>query len=301
MGKKFNDALKRARMIEVDKNYYASNYAANIFLPPMAEKHIRMFCKGEGKELLPQDGKKEKAACIYSSSMLAYNFFSWIDKKHPLMLDGVKYDRVVFEEQFRVLKTRNNKANLDVVLVSEDEKTILLIESKFTEHFKLGPVDISKAYDNPKSYFDNVEGWDPLIKQIRDRMESGEEAYFEGIKQVACHLIGISSVILNKDARDWFNQNSWLHHIEGLNLKGDETFIFKSVVFHPNTKDEERRAANYKTLNKAYVAGINFLPKNLKTDNPIITYRDIWEMGFEASITDNALKEFLARYLSVHA
>ena len=300
MGKKFNDALKKARMIEVDKNYYASKYMDNIFLPQMAEKHIRMFCKGEGKELLPKDGKKEKAACIYSSSMLSYNFFSWIDKTHPLLLEGVNYSRVVFEEQFRVLKNRNNKANLDVVLVSEDEKTILLFESKFTEHFKLGPVNISDAYDDPKSYFANGKEWAQIIKQLRDRMDSGEEAYFEGIKQVACHLIGISSVILNDEARDWFNHNSWLHHIEGLNLKGDETFRFKSIVFHPNTEGEKNRAVNYEALNRKFASNIDFLPANLKIDNPMITYRDIWDMGLEASITDNDLKAFLERYLRVH-
>jgi hypothetical protein len=301
MGKKFNDALQKARMITVDKDYYANTYVDNIYLPQMAEKHIRMFCKGEGKELLPKDGKKEKGACIFSSSMLAYNFFSWIDKNHPLLFDGVRYDRVVFEEQFRVLKTRNNKANLDVVLVSEDEKTILLIESKFTEHFKLGPVEISEAYDDPKSYFDNVKGWVPIIKQIRDRMDSGDEAYFEGIKQVACHLIGISSVILNNEARDWFNHNSWLHHIEGLNLKGNETFIFKSIVFLPNTKDEKSRAEDYAALNRKFASGISFLPSNLLIDNPIITYRDIWDMGLKTSITDNDLKVFLEKYLLVHA
>ena len=301
MGKKFNDSLQEARMITVDKDYYANTYVDNIYLPQMAEKHIRMFCKGEGKELLPKEGKKEKGACIFSSSMLAYNFFSWIDKEHPLLFDGVKYDRVVFEEQFRVLKNRNNKANLDVVLVSEDEKTILLIESKFTEHFKLGTVDISEAYDDPTSYFANGIRWVPIIKQIRDRMNSGEEAYFEGIKQVTCHLIGISSVILNDEARDWFNHNSWLHHIEGLNLKGDETFRFKSIVFHPNTEGEMIRSEDYEALNREFTLGINFLPAKLLIDNPIITYRDIWNMGLETSITDNDLKAYLARYLRVHA
>ena len=300
MRKQFNKVLQKARDIPVDKNYYANTYVDNIYLTQMAEKHIRMFCKGEGKELLPKDGKKEKAACIFSSSMLAYNFFSWIDNNHPLIFDGVKYNSVVFEEQFRVLRNRNNKANLDVVLVSEDRKTILLIESKFTEHFKLGPVDISGAYDDPKSYFANGADWAQIVKQIRDRMDSGEEAYFEGIKQVACHLIGISSMILNEDARDWFNHNSWLHHIENMVLKGDETFIFKSIVFQPNTEEEKNRTVNYETLNKDFVSGISFLPKNLIIDNPIISYRDVWNNGLKTSIMNNDLKVFLERYLKVH-
>lgn len=298
MGKKFNDALQKARMIKTDEKYYADSYKDNIYLPEMPEKHIHMFEKGAGNELSPKNGKK--AACIFSSSMLAYNFFSWIDKMHPLILDGIKYDRVVFEERFRVLRTRNSRANLDVVLVSEDKKTILLIESKFTEHFKLGPVKISDAYDDPNSYFPNIKGWDRIFKHIRDRMETGETAYFVGIKQFACHLIGISSVILNEDARKWFNQESWLHD-GGLDLKGNETFISKNIVFHPNEGEEKSRAEDYEALIKNFASNITFLPANLLFDNPIITYRDLWNMGLEKAINDDGLKAFLEKYLLVHA
>ena len=89
--------------------------------------------------------------------MLAYNFFSWIDKEHPLKYGGVIYNKVIFEEQFRVLKSRNNKANIDVLLISEDNKTILLLESKFTEHLKLEPIEISKAYSIDQSYFKKIQ------------------------------------------------------------------------------------------------------------------------------------------------
>ncbi len=309
MDNKFKDSLRVARGIEVDEDYYANSYLDNIYSSQMAEKHIRMFCKGEGKELLPKDGKKEKGACIYSSSMLAYNFFSWIDDGHPLEFDGVKYNRVIFEEQFRVLSSRHNRANLDVVLVSEDNKTILLIESKFTEHFKLGKVEISGAYYNNGSYFrDDNNGscfkdgsrWTGVFESIRDKMTNDEKAYFEGIKQVACHLVGISNVIQNELARDWFNHNSWLHHIEGIDLNGDETFIFKSIIFCPNDGLEKIRSENYRELNKTFVSRLDFLPMNLIIDDPIITYRELWNNGVEKSITDEDLKAFLNKYLEVH-
>ena len=83
MDKTFIKALSEAREIKCDEKGYASSYFDNIFQNEMDEKHIRMFCRGEGKELFPKEGEKEKAACIYSSSMLAYNFFSWIDKNIP--------------------------------------------------------------------------------------------------------------------------------------------------------------------------------------------------------------------------
>lgn len=301
MDNKFKDSLRVARGIEVDENYYANSYLDNIYPSQMAEKHIRMFCKGEGKELLPKDGKKEKGACIYSSSMLASNLFSWIDNGHPLEFDGVKYNRVIFEEQFLVLMSRHNRANLDVVLVSEDNKTILLIESKFTEHFKLGNVEISDAYYNIGSYFGDGSRWTGVFESIRDKIKNDEKAYFGGIKQVACHLVGISNVIWNEFARDWFNHNSWLHHIEGIDLNGDETFIFKSIIFCPNEGLEKFRSENYRELNKTFVSSIDFLPKNLIVDAPIITYRELWNNRVEKSITDEDLKAFLNKYLEVHA
>lgn len=304
MNKKFSAALQKEREIEVDNRYYADSYLSNIYNTQMSEKHIRMFCKGGGKELFPKEGEKEKAACIYSSSMLTYNFFSWIDKEHPLKYDGVIYNKVIFEEQFRVLKNRNNKANIDVLLISEDNKTILLLESKFTEHLKLKPIEISKAYSIDQSYFINGKKWVEIINSLRNNMSLNKKAYYEGLKQVACHLIGISSAILNEEANKWFNQNSWMHHIENINITDATTLIFKSIVFNPKLEEERTRTNEYIELNKEFMTHISeksILPPKLIIANPIITYREIWEDGMKSSIKDNELKKYLENYLKVHA
>lgn len=301
---KFKKELQAARAIEVDNKFYAESYLSNIYNTPMSEKHIRMFCKGEGKELLPKDGEKEKAASIYSSSMLSYNFFSWIDQEHTFEYDGIIYDKVIFEEQFRVLKSRNNKANIDVVLISKDNKTILLLESKFTEHLKLAPIKISDTYDIEQSYFEGGEKWVEIVAALRDDISKDEKAYYEGLKQVICHLIGISSTILNEHAKNWFNTNSWLHHIEDINITDNTTIIFKSIVFNPNYTEGKTRTKEYIKRNKKLVEQIakkSVLPENLIITNPIITYRDIWENGMKSSIKDNGLRKFLENYLKVHA
>jgi hypothetical protein len=294
--------LANARDIICDERGYADSYLDNILQNKMDEKHIRMFCRGEGKELYPKDGKREKAACVYSSSMLAYNFFSWIDQNHPFYYADQKYDKVFFEEQFRVLKSRNNKANLDVVLVSEDNNTILLFESKFTEHFKTGKVDIKDAYYKPDSYFCYGDNWVSVFQDLQNRMAANKNAYYEGLKQVACHLIGISSAVLDDSARQWFNDNSWMHRFEDIELKkeNETVFIFKSIVFHPKTKEEGTASQNYEELNKEFVEGIKFLPENLVISSPIITYRHIWDNGMRDSIQDPKLRAFLERYLVVH-
>ena len=296
MTKEFIEALQNARGFESD---YANSYIENIFRP-MDEKYVRMFCGGGGKELLPKDGKREKAACVYSSSMLVYNFFSWINKDNSLEYEGVVYDKVVFEEQFRVLKNRNNKANIDVMLVSKDNNTILLFESKFTEHLSLANKVsyISDAYEMSESYFSNGNEWKDMIGALK-HLTCGK-VYYDGLKQVVCHLIGISSLVLNADSRKWFNNNSWLKYVEGIELDETKNYIFKSIVFHPRTKQDNELTDNYKILNKEFVGKINFLPDNISVENPIITYMDIWNAGMKESIKDNELKSYLERYLEVH-
>ena len=297
--KKFKFQLRLARQIETDSNFYAESYLGNIYKGEMDEKFRKMFLNGGGKELLPNDGKKEKGACIYSSAMLAYNFFSWISENHPLVFEGVKYVKVLFEEKFHVLKNRNNKANIDVVLVSDDSQTILLLECKFTEHFKYKKVAISDAYFCPHSYYtisDSANGshphssaWVKMMETLKEEMASGKEAYFEGIKQVICHLIGIcnESASKGKDAKSLYTAN--------------KNLIFKSVVFTPITEPEKTIAEEYIKYNKEFVSGINFLPENINISNPIITYRHIWNAGIKDSIQDPELKTYLEKYLIVHA
>lgn len=50
-----------------------------------------------------------------------------------------------------------------------------------------------------------------------------------------------------------------------------------------------------------HISEKSILPSKLIIANPIITYREIWEEGMESSIKDNELKEYLDKYLKVHA
>ena len=138
------------------------------------------------------------------------------------------------------------------------------------------------------------------MKNLVDRQET-EDKYFGGIKQVACHLMGISSVIRNRNSLTWFNKNSWIKNQFGIDLKGSERFIFKSLVFLP---DIEENCA-YIEDNKAFFSSLpmkGFLPDNLLLDDPIITYRDLWDCGMKKSLLNNLeLTYYLEQFLSVHA
>ena len=133
-----------------------------------------------------------------------------------------------------------------------------------------------------------------IIELLQEQFN--QEAYFEGIKQVMCHLIGISNATTetskNGDALCLKNTALCLNN---------KNLIFKSVVFVPITQPEKAIAENYIEYNKEFVSRINFLPKNINISDPIITYRQIWNAGVKDSIQYPELKTYLERYLLVHA
>ena len=127
------------------------------------------------------------------------------------------------------------------------------------------------------------------MNELKADMNSGKEAYYGGIKQAICHLIGISNATTET------SKNGDAFCLNNKNL------IFKSVVFIPITEPEKTIAENYIKYNKEFVSRINFLPKNINISEPINTYRQIWNAGIQDSIQDPELKKYLERYLLVHA
>ena len=290
--KQFYEALRKARNFpqeSVDDTYYLKSYEDNIY-GEMPAVFYKMFEQGSGSEL---KGDKPKAAALHSSSMLAYNFFHWISEETPLTYDGVIYDKVVYEEKLRVLKG-NNKANMDIVLVSKERNTILFLESKFTEHLAMM---FSRTYHDPNKYFSLGETWSSMIRAF-----NLSSHYYAGIKQIMCHLIGINNLASDKDALKWFNNNSWLNKVHGINdLKGDENFIFKSIVFQPKDSELSILTESYMDFVRREAQEFSFLKDNIKVfPNPIINYRDLWKGGMEKSIQDSNLKEYLENYLATH-
>ena len=91
---------------EESKGNYFSTYTENVYVggrKALTEgKFHDMFMAGDGHELEDYIDKNgvlhlAHAKSIYSSSMLAYNFFYWVSPENPLILNGTTYDKVYFE------------------------------------------------------------------------------------------------------------------------------------------------------------------------------------------------------------
>ena len=267
----------------VNSNGYLYSFLDNVYDNKMSVEHQQMFDHGSGGEL------HSKAEAVHSSSMLGYNFFSWIDKKHPFVWDDVVYTKVYFEVQLRTLCCRSNPANMDIVLEGEKfgQRVLLFIESKFLEYTNHGKLELSEAYLMPKNYYNG--SWDSVAYELRVETRDTNH-YNEGLKQSFCHLVALNA-LKNEKALAWFNANNVLQ-IENLN---DVEIRFTNAIFCPrNDFDAEYdKYQDYEELYgwfKRFIASI--APDSVQPGWS--NYSQIWSL-MRNQISDTNRKAFLER------
>ena len=272
--------------------YYVKDLQDNLFCE-MGKEHVEMFEKGNGSELQDQPAK---AKAIDSSSMLSYNFFSWIDKTHTLTLNNTIYNKVFFEVKLATLETRGFPANMDIVLVSEDNKTALFIESKFTEYLESTTRELSASYKDKSKYFDDNEQIDDIVSFIgQNNIIKGKCQY--GIKQNICHLIGISNLKYSVKARKRFLKT---YNNKYNCILDAENYIFKNLIFNPNMSEAHDMFESYcKDLNTL----LEKLPTSLRkfTDNNfIMTYGELYHRMIDSCLEENRRDYLFRRYICYH-
>lgn len=267
----------------VNSNGYLYSFLDNVYDNKMSIEHQQMFDHGSGGEL------HSKAEAVHSSSMLGYNFFSWIDKKHPFVWDDVVYTKVYFEVQLRTLCCRSTPANMDIVLEGErfGQRVLLFIESKFLEYTNHGKLELSEAYLMPKNYY--MGSWSDVAYELRVETRNTNH-YNEGLKQSFCHLVALNA-LQNSKALAWFNANNVLQ-IENL----DEVEIrFTNAIFYPRNdfEAEYQKYQDYEELYrwfKKFIARIAPYSVQPGWNN----YYELWRL-MRDQISDINRKAFLER------
>ncbi|MBQ3999262.1 MAG: hypothetical protein II644_07995 [Paludibacteraceae bacterium] len=225
---------------------HLATYAENVYIggrKALTEgKFHDMFLAGDGHELedyTDENGKQRiaHARSIYSSSMLAYNFFHWISPERPLTLNGTTYDKVYFEVKFPIFtkstegRPVNRPSNMDVVLISEDCLTMLCIESKYTEHTHHQTAIFSDAYITPSCYYKG-NPYCATFQRLAMCYNEKSNGYFAGIKQNVSHLIGITNVMHDDKALAWFKANNPYIEPEVLaQISHNTEFIFTNLLY----------------------------------------------------------------------
>ena len=247
---------KSPNKIQKIANFQASNSKRKNYLPTYEEnvfpaaregltegKFHDMFMAGGGHELEDYTDKKgilhlAHAKSIYSSSMLAYNFFYWVSPENPLTLHGTIYDKVYFEVKFPVLAkdsngSRNNRpSNMDVLLISDDCQTMFCVESKYTEHTHHRAAIFKDAYFKPSCYYKDNPYRTSFIKCAL-RYNEKKNGYFAGIKQNISHIIGITNILHDVDALAWFKANNPFIESEVLaQINQNTEIIFTNLLYY---------------------------------------------------------------------
>lgn len=252
---------------EVNANGYLHSFLDNVYGHKMIIEHQQMFDHGSGGEL------HSKAEAVHSSSMLGYNFFSWINEKKPFFFDDVTYTKVYFEVQLRTLCCRSNPANMDIVLdgTNKDGKRVLLfIESKFLEYTNFDKMELSDSYIKPENYYVN-NPWNKVAESLIE-MTKDTKHYNGGLKQSFCHLVALNA--LEKPmALTWFNKNNDLK-IENLT---DIEIRFMNAIFCPSEDYKEyERYCDYEKHYKSFKLLIE--TKALYSVQPQwFSYSQIWK------------------------
>ena len=184
--------------------------------------------------------EKQKILTLHSSSLLAFLCFNGV-ANHPITIDGIVYDEVMFEVKNDVIDASLGKpSNIDVLLMGDNRKKLLFLESKFTEYLSGGKVTLSPhRYEEfysmltEKNNFRFSAGYLPVNSKT-DKSQKTQYAlykgkktseYLEGIKQAFSHLLGIATGPAKKQTKGNEDYTSSL-------LENADEIKFASIVFN---------------------------------------------------------------------
>lgn len=184
--------------------FFAQNYTAkqfcdlfNIEDKENFEKAFEVVTTGKGDE-------SKKINSLHSSSLLSLLFFSPLfnNQKSTLTINfpwteisGLCFTNCLFEVRNKVI---HYPSCIDIVLISEDKKNLLFLESKLSEYETLTNkaeygISYRALYEKLQRNARNLLS--PLRYNERNSekttIEADEMCYIEGIKQSISHLVGL--------------------------------------------------------------------------------------------------------------
>lgn len=206
------------------------------------------FYREKYNQAISGHGQEERRIkTLHSSSLLAFLFFYNVSCDNPIIIKDVKYVKSFFEVKNKVFTT---PSNVDVVLVSEDGKTILYLESKFTEYLNEGKayeingeyerfyneIDFSKLSIKPTEIFKskrrNCE--ENCVFNLESKGKP-QNQYCVGIKQLISHYIGINNGLNEAQVNREELSNA---------IKEASCLVLGEIIYSFGCKKED----NYRTL-----------------------------------------------------
>lgn len=154
--------------------------------------------KEKYKQAISGDGNEYRRITTLTSSSLCALLCFYNIKKYNITIGDVTYDDVLFEVKNKVIDPRY-PSNMDIVLISNSDKKILFLESKFSEYMCHSKA--KKISDNYLCFYNDLglfgSGYEKKDnKKGTFDLEKGENNfYLDGIKQMISHYIGVQSFV----------------------------------------------------------------------------------------------------------
>ena len=199
--------------------------------------------------------EKQKILTLHSSSLLAFLCFNDV-ANNPIKIDNTVYNEVMFEVKNNVINNSPGKSNIDVLLMGENRKKLLFLESKFTEYLSGGKVTLSPhRYEEfysmltEKNNFRFSAGYLPVNSKT-DKSQKTQYAlykgkktseYLEAIKQAFSHLLGIATGPAKKQTKGNEDYTRSL-------LENADEIKFASIVFNCDNDKFEKYDDLYKSV-----------------------------------------------------
>lgn len=260
---------------------------------------IRKSARGLFEAAISGDGnEKSRILTLHSSSLLAFLCFNDV-ANHPITItisdDKTVYDEVMFEVKNNVINNSPGKSNIDVLLMGENRKKLLFLESKFTEYLSGGKVTLSPhRYEEfysmltEKNNFRFSAGY-LTVNPKTDKSQKTQyylykgkktSEYLDGIKQTFSHLLGIATGPAKKQTKGNEDYTRSL-------LENADEIRFASIVFNCDNKKFE----NYNNLYKSVFKNSNVIIETIKEVVPkrelklsiipqLLQYQEVFEDNY---------------------
>ena len=270
------------------------------------------------QQAISGDGKEEENILTYHSSALCalLHFHNVENNKIKIRIDGkeIIFNKSYFEWKNKVI---NKPSNMDIVLISEDSKTALFLESKFSEYLN------ESKYSNPISnrYLDNKYSKDVYSKLLGEnnpfkKVEQGgkddfkitlndeSKQYYDGIKQMISHYVGIRNIICDTENIEEKDEKKLL---EKQNIITNVKEIYLGTILYDKFEFEEFGGENnplkrykdiYKQLSEIMndvLKGNNESKKKFKVIEEVLTYSEVFD-----NINKNAIDEKVKKFYNYY-
>ena len=230
---------------------------------------------------------------------------------HPITIDETEYNEVMFEVKNDVINASLGKpSNIDVLLMGENRKKLLFLESKFTEYLSGGKVFLSpdrykefydllldkldlpfKASFNKVNHKPDKSHSEPFVTEeycLINKNNVRTSEYIGGIKQAFSHLLGIATGPANKQLPE--NESYKMSLLENA-----EEIRFATIVFNCDNDKFEKYDDLYKSVfeNSDVIKGtIKDVLKKRELKLTIVPHLLQYQEVFQANFPHEKVREF---------